>query len=1198
MLRQFAVAVAVLVIIAVVLAIAPLSVSSAQLPVPPHPPLGPHRDLDTGESTIERASANVEPSSAPISSESMSPLQTTGMAAWSKLTYQSYSSNWDVFVANGDGSNPLRLTSSSKADITPRLNRGATRVVYASSEPGNYEIFTVGVDGRNRVRLTTQSANDYNPAWSPDGSKIVFNSYRDGQSEVYVMNADGSNQVRLTNNAAYDGQPVWSPDGSRIAFLSDRSGSDQIWIMNANGSGATQLTWQSYSEDPAWSPDGTKIAYDADADGDGWQELLVINANGTNAHVIGDAGTAADMWARSWSPDGRSVAFTVISYIYYQGNWYWTSAYSRAIDVLTTSSYSLGGSDVDWFPDWQTTDLVPPVSSMTALPAPSPSPIIVKWSGTDAGPSGILGYDVQVKDGPGPWTMWLTRTAQTSAGYPGVGGHTYSFRVRAIDNSNNVQVWPANPQTSTTVESLPPVSAVNPLPAYQRGDLSVSWGGSDLGGSGVKSYDVQVRDGTAGTWTDWIMNTPSTMAIFTGISGHTYSFHARATDWAQNLGAWSDAPGSVTFYAWQLAGQIRDTRGYRVVDAQVMLSPAALNMVTSTASGYLGYGVLTGEKSLEVAQPGYGMSPPMNLIVNADRKLDQFLKPKDDVIVNGDFETDFSPSSWIAGGLQSPILTTTIKHTGRQAALLGRPFDWTAPVNIKEPGYNVHSFDMASDPFGNLHVVWKTSTGDVVYTTRSKLGTWSTPIILKTWANQEWQGPAIAADALGHVYVGWGSLEYTTREPDGTWSAPAPIAGSSGFGPQFLVDQQNTLHAMWDAGAIFYASKPLGQDWSAPVVVGYGVDARFKLGLDGSLHAVWTIPTSYQWGVAYATKPAGGAWSPPIELSDAATQTQSTPDIAVDGQNLPHVVWIGPGNNNVIYTHETFNGLWSSAVSIASSAQLPPRNPAIAMIGPATIGVAYFDGGGLKLMQSTDGLPWQEPQSIGPAWGGTPQIELDDQGLPQLAWQTETNIVQSGPASVPLTGDSWLTETLSVPSDMHQPTLSFLYRLSGATPGGTWLEVDLGSETTTLSVTLASNTADWAQKWIDLEPWAGQALTLSFKLHQRMNLPGAWTYIDDVSVGSWLTPDPQTVTPQELKPAATSVITITGENFLAVPQVRLNNVTLSDVTWINTTTLTATVPILPCGRYDLIVANPGGQASGLPQALLIIYKVMLPMVRK
>ncbi len=106
----------------------------------------------------------------------------------------------------------------------------------------------------NQKTLTVLSANGAyrGPVFSPDGTKIAVTFKQNDHWEVHVLNADGSNEVRLTetpitvivdqqlagqtahswNNAA----PAWSPDGGQIAFVSDRNGPYELWVMNADGS--------------------------------------------------------------------------------------------------------------------------------------------------------------------------------------------------------------------------------------------------------------------------------------------------------------------------------------------------------------------------------------------------------------------------------------------------------------------------------------------------------------------------------------------------------------------------------------------------------------------------------------------------------------------------------------------------------------------------------------------------------------------------------------------------------------------------------------------------------------------------------------------------------------------------------------------------------------------------------------------------
>ncbi len=84
------------------------------------------------------------------------------------------------------------------------------------------------------------------------------------------------------------------------------------------------------------------------------------------------------------------------------------------------------------------------------------------------------------------------------------------------------------------IDRNPPSSQVQALPAATADNVFVvRWGGSD-DRSGIRWYDVQVRDGERGEWRDWLVNTTETFALFTGHPGHTYYFRCRAQDNAGN----------------------------------------------------------------------------------------------------------------------------------------------------------------------------------------------------------------------------------------------------------------------------------------------------------------------------------------------------------------------------------------------------------------------------------------------------------------------------------------------------------------------------------------------------------------------------------------------------------------------------------------------------------------------------------------
>jgi C1A family cysteine protease len=109
-------------------------------------------------------------------------------------------------------------------------------------------------------------------------------------------------------------------------------------------------------------------------------------------------------------------------------------------------------------------DTTPPQSEVAPLPSESEVSFIVSWSGYDA-VGAITSYDVQVRDGTGPWQDWRINATSTSATYWGTPGRTYCFRSRARDQAGNEEIWPSYPDTCTTVKvaDTPPGTVRLPL---------------------------------------------------------------------------------------------------------------------------------------------------------------------------------------------------------------------------------------------------------------------------------------------------------------------------------------------------------------------------------------------------------------------------------------------------------------------------------------------------------------------------------------------------------------------------------------------------------------------------------------------------------------------------------------------------------------------------------------------------------------
>lgn len=152
-------------------------------------------------------------------------------------------------------------------------------------------------------------------AWTPDGKAVYLKADSLGNTRILRAHTNGSEDLIPITEFTYDLAPSAAEGGFSFTFSRGMGQGSELWLAKQNEQIVEQLFADPYHyiSFARWSPDSRQIAFIKIPDTPmpfTVGELWVVDAGGSNARKLADA-DAGHGYAANWSPDGEKIAFVV-----------------------------------------------------------------------------------------------------------------------------------------------------------------------------------------------------------------------------------------------------------------------------------------------------------------------------------------------------------------------------------------------------------------------------------------------------------------------------------------------------------------------------------------------------------------------------------------------------------------------------------------------------------------------------------------------------------------------------------------------------------------------------------------------------------------------------------------------------------------------------------------------------------------------
>lgn len=193
----------------------------------------------------------------------------------------------------------ILITLASTACQVPASDRQTESGPFSTSPP------RIAQSASPEPTATTPSSRPY--------GRIAFSRTGGPSDEIYLVDTRNSDLQPLATGGSFNQWPSWSPDAEKIAFASDLDGSRgmfDLYIAEVGTAGLRRLTSDpaTWEIQPSWAPDGRLIAFTiVTFDGTRGSDIWLIDAEGQSATNLTES-TALEE-SPLWSPSGAQIAY-------------------------------------------------------------------------------------------------------------------------------------------------------------------------------------------------------------------------------------------------------------------------------------------------------------------------------------------------------------------------------------------------------------------------------------------------------------------------------------------------------------------------------------------------------------------------------------------------------------------------------------------------------------------------------------------------------------------------------------------------------------------------------------------------------------------------------------------------------------------------------------------------------------------------